>query len=353
MRSQLVVIKMFKISSLLVCMLISVTGFSQVGGSGVYGFLNLQAAPRLSALGGNPVPIADDDPNIGFYLPSQLRMKMDRHLAMNYVNYVSDINIGQVNYARSLDSASTLNLGMLYTNYGKFEAYDEGGNSQGNFGASDYALQVGYGKALGNWGVGVNSKFILSQLESYISTGLAFDVSGSYTSDSSLFSSSLLIRNIGFQLSSYAGNRENLPFEIQMAFSQKLKHAPLRLIAVVHHINQWKIAYINTNDRTKTLSFDNTDNQEEKIGFGDNMLRHLILATELVFSPNFMIRVGYNHQRRKEMTWEDGKGLTGFSWGVGIKIKRLRFDYSNASFFPGKSGHSFALSLNLHEFRKK
>ncbi|TNE78410.1 MAG: type IX secretion system protein PorQ [Bacteroidetes bacterium] len=336
------------------CVLIGITSsaMAQVGGRGVYDFLNVQAAPRLSALGSNPVPIFDQDPNIGFYLPSQLSYKMDRHLAFNYVNYFSDINIGQVNYARSIDSAKTMSFGLLYTNYGKFDRYDEGGNSEGTFNAADYALQFGYGKRWNRWSAGLNSKFILSQLESYVSTGLAFDGSLSYTADSGLFTSSLLFRNAGFQLTSYNGTRENLPFEVQMAFSHKLKHAPFRLIMVLHHLNVWEIAYINTNDRTRTLSFDNAD-QEERIGFGDNLFRHMILATEMVFSPNFMLRASYNHQRRQEMTWTDAKGLAGFNFGVGIKIKRLRFDYSSASFFPGKSGHSFALTLNLREFKKK
>ena len=325
---------------------------AQIGGRGAYSFLNLQPVPRLAALGGAPIAIADSDPNIGFVLPSQLSPAMHRHLAMNYVNYFSDINIGQVNFVKHYDSLGTFSLGMLYSNYGQFVARDALGNEEGIFRAADYALQVGYGKQVGKWGYGANAKLIYSQLESYKSIGTSIDLSGSYTSDSGLFSTALLIRNAGIQLKSYNGTRESLPFEIQWSFSKKLKHAPVRLIAVLHNLQTWKIGYINTNDRSQNLSFDDQE-KEQKVGFADHAFRHMILATELVFSPNFMVRIGYNHQRRAEMTWEEGKGLTGFSWGVGIKISRLRFDYALASFFPGKSSHQFALTLNLEEFKKK
>jgi len=325
---------------------------AQTGGRGVYSFLNIQASPRLSALAGAPISIHDHDPNLGFYIPSLLNSKMHRHLAVNYVNYFSDINIGQVNYVHAPKEDQAWQYGILYTNYGKFTGRDAGGNEEGTFTAGDYALQVGHSRIWNKWSAGVNAKFIISQLETYTSTGLAFDLSGSYTSDSGRFSMSLLMRNAGLQLSTYAGLREKLPFEMQWSLSKKLRHAPLRLIAVVHNLQTWDLSYINTNDRTRNLNF---DGEEEKKGasFGDKAFRHVILATELVFGPNFMLRVGYNHQRRQEMTWEEGKRLTGFAFGFGIKIRRFRLDYGNAAYFPGKAGHTFSLTLDLEEFSKK
>lgn len=336
----------------LLTLLVAMTSKAQVGGRGVYSFLNLQASPRLAALGGAPVAIADADPNIGFYLPSQLTDKMHKHLGLNYMNYFSDINIGQVSYVHHREGLGTFSGGMLYTSYGKFAGMDPMGNEEGTFRADDYAFQGGYGNTYGNWSYGANMKWIYSQLETYKSFGVALDLSGSYTGDSGLFSTSLLLRNIGTQLVTYNGTREKLPFEIQWSFSKKLKHAPLRLIAVIHNMQTWELAYINTNERRRNLNFDNPE-EEPKINWADNAFRHVILASELVFSPNFMVRLSYNHQRRREMTWTDGGGITGFSWGVGMKIKRFRFDYAMAPFFTGKSSHQFAVTLNLEEFKRK
>ncbi len=343
-----------KIRSLLLVVFCTLTlsGFGQIGGRGAYSFLNVQASPRLSAMGFAPISIHDQDPNLGFYIPSLLNADMHRHIAANYVNYFSDINIGQVNYTHARDSFNTLQFGMLYSNYGSFVGRDVGGNEEGNFSAGDYAFQVGYGHRFGKWSAGANFKFILSQLESYVSTGLAADLSGSYTGDSGRFSTSLLARNMGTQLTTYAGGRESLPFELQWSISKKLRHAPFRLIAVLHNLQTWDLTYINTNDRTQTLNFDGEEDQQGA-GFGDKAFRHVILATELVFGPNFMLRVGYNHQRRQEMTWDDAKRLAGFGFGFGIKIKRFRLDYGNAALFPGKSGHTFSLTLDLEEFGKK
>jgi len=269
-----------KLFLLLFLSVASVSLQAQIGGRGAYSFLNLQASPRLASLGGAPIAIADSDPNIGFYLPSQLSPAMSRHLSLNYVNYFSDINLGQVNYAFHKDSLGTFSVGMLYSNYGKFDAYDEGGNPLGQFRAADYSFQVGYGRKAGKWSYGANLKLVYSQLEQYKSMGNAIDLSGSYTSDSGLFSTSLLLRNIGFQWMAYQDTRENLPFEIQWSFSRKLKHAPLRLIAVLHNLQTWKIGYINTNDRSRNLSLDDQD-KAQKDGFAHHAFRHIILATAL------------------------------------------------------------------------
>lgn len=324
---------------------------AQIGGRGAYGFLAMQPSPRLASLGGAPVAIHDNDPNIGFQLPAMLHRDMNLHLGINYINYFSDINSGQLAYVRGIDSHSAFSAGLFYTNYGKFIRTDAGGNEEGRFTGGDYSLQAGYGRRSGKWSYGANVKFIFSQLESYVSTGAAVDLNAGYTADSGLLAMSLLVRNAGIQFSTYAGTRERLPFEIQWSFSRKLKHAPLRLIAVVHNLQTWDISYINTNERNRNISFDDP-NAQQKVSFGDKVFRHVILATELVFSKNFMVRVGYNHQRRQEMTWDNGKKLTGFAWGVGIKISKFRFDYANAAFFPGKSSHQFALTLNLNEFKK-
>ncbi len=333
-------------------LLLSVPALSQVGGNGIYTFLNLPAAPRMAAMGGSPVAIADSDPNVGFYLPSLLSPAMHNHLAMNYMNYFSDINVGMVTYARQYGETGVFSAGMLYSNYGKFQQTDAGGNVQGEFRAADYSFQLGYGNQYGKLGYGANLKFVYSQLEQYKSFGNALDFSLSYTGDSGLFATAILFRNLGIQWSDYAGQRESLPFELQWSFSRKLKHAPLRLFAVLHHLNTWNIAYLSPEEKKQNLSFDQNEQKTEP-GFGDNLFRHVILGTELVFSPNFMIRFAYNHQRRREMTWQEGKGFTGFSWGVGMKIRRFRLDYSLASYFPGKSSHQFAVTLNLDEFKKQ
>ena len=75
--------------------------------------------------------------------------------------------------------------------------------------------------------VGVNLKPVLSHLEKYTSIGFAFDIGASWHNRSNLFSAGMVIRNIGLQLTSYAGEpHQKLPFEIQAGLSKVLLMLP-------------------------------------------------------------------------------------------------------------------------------
>jgi hypothetical protein len=86
---------------------------------------------------------------------------------------------------------------------------------------------------------------------------------------------------------------------------------------------------------------------------GDNILRHLTLGGEFNLSRNFVVRFGYNHMRRKEMTQDQKKGTTGFSWGLGFRISKFHISYGSAAYFPGHNSNQFSLLMNLGEFYKK
>ena len=81
-------------------------------------------------------------------------------------------------------------------------------------------------------------------------------------------------------------------------------------------------------------------------------MRHFNFGTELVFSDNFQLRAGYNHQRRKELAPENIKGAAGFSWGIGIGIKKFKLDYSMVTYFPGVNVSYFTVSKNLNDFKR-
>lgn len=325
---------------------------AQVGGKGVYSFLNLHSSPRLTALGGQPIAINDGDANIAWHLPAFLGNATNNQLALNYVNYFSDINFGHFVFTKKISENRGWGAGIQYLNYGTFQRTDDGGNEQGIFTAGDYLINFGYGFSKSKWSYGVNFKAIYSYYESYSSLGLASDLNISYTSDSGLLAMSFLAKNLGMQVLAFESRREQLAPQVQWSFSKKLKHAPLRLIAVIHHLNIWDLTYLNTNDRNRTVSFDNPDAVRQP-GFFDKAFRHVILASELVINPNMMIRFGYNHKIRQEMTWGDGGGFTGFAWGVGIKVKKVRFDFANAAFFPSQATNQFSITLNLNDFVKK
>ena len=87
--------------------------------------------------------------------------------------------------------------------------------------------------------------------------------------------------------------------------------------------------------------------KNQQIGFADKAMRHVIFNTELVFSDNFQLRFGYNHQRRAELSPEERRAMTGLSWGVGIGIKKFYLSYASAGFFPGINTNYFTVYRDL------
>jgi hypothetical protein len=77
-------------------------------------------------------------------------------------------------------------------------------------------------------------------------------------------------------------------------------------------------------------------------------MRHLLLGIELVPTQNFTIRAGYNYQRRQEMMLTDRASVVGFSFGVGIKVKRFRLDFGTSRFHIAGSSTLLSLAINLN-----
>jgi hypothetical protein len=217
---------------------------------------------------------------------------------------------------------------------------------------------MGAGKQLyKNLSVGANLKVINSQLESYTSYGIATDVGAYYSDLTGRFGATLVFKNMGVQLSAYEGeNREALPFDIQLGISQRLKHLPFRFSIIGHNLHRWNITYDDPNTvESVFLIGDGAQNNGTPFkDFADNFFRHVIFNGEFLFGKGEIMRLrfGYNHMVRKELSVTNFRSRSGFSFGVGIKIKRFRIDYGRGVYhFAGGLNH-LSVSTNLKEFRR-
>src|SRR5690606_37289409 len=142
------------------------------------------------------------------------------------------------------------NLGIKYVDYGTFQETDVIGNNLGEFTAGEYAFVASYGRELdSNFSVGANLKFIYSALVDYYSTGAAVDLAATYRNLDNGFTAAFLIKNIGTQLTTYAVERENLPFELQLGISKRFENVPVRLGLIAHNLNNWDLTYKNPNEK--------------------------------------------------------------------------------------------------------
>lgn len=328
---------------------------AQIGGLGVYQSLSLPPSARTSALGGYQIAVFDNELSLGFQNPSLLNIDMDKQLALSQVNYLSDISFGFAGYGHSLDSQTTLLGGIQYLSYGDFERADALGNRSGKFSGGDYNIVLGVGRKWKyNLSYGINLKLIYSTLEQYSSIGLATDLAVTYHKPSKNFTAALVARNLGFQISSYSGTREEVPLDIQLGISQRLANAPFRFNITAHHLNIPDISFINPNQTTRVLNLDpGAEDEEETVPLAEKIGRHLIVGTEILATKNLHFRIGYNHQRRKELTLTDLKGAVGYSWGFGLRIWRFHVDYGRASYHLAGASNHFSITSNLSAWKKK
>jgi len=325
----------------------STEAFSQIGGKYVYQFLNLVTSPRQSSLGGKTVTIYDYDVNQAIFNPASINPEMDNRLAVNYGSYFGEVTYGTASYAYTYDRhVQTFHAGVSYVNYGKFDGYDENGQATSEFTGSEMALSFGYAQNI-PWTdiyVGANGKLISSTLESYNSFGAAVDVGALYIDDYNDINIGLSLRNIGFQITPYADTREKLPFEIVAGVSQLMEHVPLRWHLTLENLQQWNIAFSNPNRAEGSLDGGST---EEKVGFVNNALRHVILGAELFPEKSFSIRLGYNFRRAEELRIVEQRNFSGISAGFGLRFNNIRFDYSYSRYTLAANTSLFGLMINL------
>ncbi len=330
---------------------------AQVGGNSTYAFLKLTNSARLAALGGQNISINEGDLNFIFHNPALLNSDMSKHLVLNYVNYFAGINYGYAAYAKDFGNTGTFASGIHYINYGKFIKADETGKITGEFKAFELALNVFWARPIldSMFTIGINIKPIYSQMESYKSFGLAFDAGMNYASDSKLFSASLVFKNVGSQIKPYyPGHYEPLPFDLQVGLSQKLEHAPFRFSVLLHHLHKWDLTYDrNSNLAYTTANENDLGNDEYEFNIFDNFFRHSIFSLEFIPTRNFIVMAGYNHQRRKEMMVPTRPFLVGFSWGIYLRISKLRLSYGQAIYHLAGASNHFSLNLNLGDFYKQ
>ncbi len=301
-----------------------------------YSILNNNCTARNSSLGGYPIGLFDSDPSLAIFLPSNLSILNKNQLVLNYNNHFADSDFGMINYNFQINKKGIFSTTLFYNNYGKFEYFDASGNSLGNsFSANDWILQIGHSKKLHDkLQIGLNLKFIASIYEQYSSYAVGSDLSLTYFDNQKQFGGYLLLSNVGTTLKNYnnlSNFNNKLPFNSVIGINSKLKHAPLRFHISYNHLHKWSFNNESNLNPSKAIDFNTIFNQ---------FFNHFVFGTELLFSENFNVRLGYDLLSRNELQPTSRPGTTGISWGVGFKVKGFKINYSNSKYhFSGVSNN--------------
>lgn len=330
--------------------------FSQVHSQSSFRFVNLVTSPRAAGFGGNMINVKDNDLSLAYANPALLNPAMDNQASFSYLNYFAGINYGMFSYAKDIKDVGTFAVNMLLVGYGTFDETDNSGAVIGSFSANQTGINLAGSRQISErFSAGAQLKLLFSNLERYTSFGMGIDLAGTYHIEEEFLTTSLVFKNIGYQLSSYyeGGDKDPLPFEIQLGVSKKMKHAPFRLSLVLENLQQWDLSYTDPNLIGKTDPLTGQPIEVQEASFGKKLMLHTVFGLELVFSKNVMVQIGYNYRRREELKTNEKPGLAGFSFGIGAKFGAFKISYALSSFNQAGTGNHFGLALFFNEMKKE
>ena len=333
---------------------------AQRGGERVFEFIHLPTSARSTALGGSQVAAWTDDYGLVGGNPALLSEEMSGTFLFQHNFHFDGIDNGFAGYARQFRKLNaTLHGGVHYLSYGKFTAADDRGNVEGEFKANELALQVGIARQLNERiRTGLLVRYVQSTLETYQSGGFVLDAGVSYQSEDGLNHYAFIVRGAGVQISKYYPDDENgrMPLDVQIGFSKRLQYVPFRLSILLHDLNRWDLRYESPLDEG-TLGLGNEEPREPgKFGESvDNAFRHVVFGGEFLIGQkeNFKLRIGYHHQRRKELSVVNLRSLAGFSAGVGLRLKSFVIDYGFAVYHQAGSTKHLGLRIHIDQLMGK
>ncbi|MDR0733230.1 MAG: type IX secretion system protein PorQ [Dysgonamonadaceae bacterium] len=307
-------------------------------GNSAFTYLLLPGSARASALGGTNVSIIENDLPLIWQNPGFLGQEMDNTLNVNFLSYVGDVKLGSATFAKALGERSAWGVGVNFSNYGKMLQTTENGEILGDLNASDICANAFFSRDLSETlRGGVAVKFLYSNYLHNTAIGLGVDLGISYYNREKDLSIGFAGKNWGRQVKAYEDELLNLPWDIQLGFSQKLGHAPFRYSVTVVSLTQWKFYDWQ---------------QEKKDSFVKTLFKHFVFGVEFLPSENFWIAAGYNVKRGADMSLNEGGNKWGaFSVGAGLKVKSFNVGCSVAKYHPAATSFMLSVSTSLTEMK--
>lgn len=310
--------------------LFALKSFSQQSGE-VFRFLELNQHAKAAALGGNHPAIESADFSLFTINPAYLSLEQNQNLQASYINHLDDISFGSASYQHNFEGIGSFGISLHVLGYGDLTRFDEFGNDLGNFSANDLSLSIGYAMEITeNVHIGALVTGIYSSLDTFNSSAISGSAGIYYLSGNKRTQLGASLRHAGFQLSTFNGRREPLPFDISIGAAHKLETLPFRFYITTRNLHDWNLV---------------TANDSGSPGTADQIFRHFVFGNEILFSSNFIFRLGYDHllhEQAKTGKRIDGAGL---SMGFGVKVKTTEVDIARTSF--SDLGNLIQLSLKL------
>jgi hypothetical protein len=309
-------------------------------GNASFNFLTLPYSAKATALGGMNISALGSDLGLAMFTPSLLNKEMNGQLQVGINPYFAGIQQYDMIGVRYWEQQHiTTGLGVHFLDYGNISMTDIAGNELGTMHPNDYAIQFSVAtNYIQHFTIGSTLKFIQSNYGMYKSSGLAMDIGLTYLSPNKLMQSSILVTNLGTQITTN-GTKQDLPFNLILGWSKKLEYAPIQFSITADRLSVWNRSYYDPQYADIYGTSPASSLQ--------NLFNHLTLGTQLYIGEQVDVNLGYHFIRRYDLNvYNQSNGLNGLSAGLGFKLDRLQLQYGN-SFFQTNLYHHFSVSYQV------
>ncbi|MGE5518650.1 MAG: type IX secretion system protein PorQ [Candidatus Dadabacteria bacterium] len=316
-----------------------------LGGRAAFNFVQLPATPLLTAAGGINISLPNNEVGLANYNPALLTPSLSKHFNVSFSPFAEGVKSYSLTAAYELKkSATVFGAQVFYMDYGSIPQADAGGNVSGTFRPKDFVVQGSASRAyLQKWRYGATIKFINSSYQQYRANAFAVDVGVLYKDSANGLSAAVLSKNVGFEGKTYAGEKEDLPFDLQVGVTKRLEKAPFAFSITLQHLQNFDINYSDT-----VFNIDN-NNKYDKTAL-HKIFTHFIFATHIFLGNNLEATLGYNVLRRDQLkVGSVANGLTGFSGGLRIKFQKLQLLYSVSSYQKNVLFNHFGITMQLDQ----
>jgi hypothetical protein len=319
------------------------TAGQTLGGNAAYNFIKLPSSPLLAATGGVNVSYKAGEVGLTSNNPALLQPEVSKQVNVSFNAFLASTKAYSLTGAWYAEKIKTTFGGHVsYLDYGTMPNTDAAGNVIGEFRPVDYVAQVSAAKQyLEKWTYGLALKFIHSSYGTYRSSAAAADVGVLYTDSANGISASVVVKNMGAQLKTYASETEELPFDLQAGITKRLLKAPFGFSVTAQQLQTFDILYRDT-------VFNRDNNLTSSSSAATKIFIHLIFAMHLYLGQNIEANVGYNALQRQELSvGNEGNGLTGFTAGLRLRFPKLQVLYARSAYQRGVASNQIGITMHL------
>lgn len=289
----------------------------------VYNFLRLPTSAHAAATGGDNITLIEDDASLIFGNPALLSSVSDKTIGLNYMNYMSGVNLASASFNRVVKERASWAASAQYIDYGSMKEMDENNVQTGEFSAKDISIAGYFSYMLTDrLSGGVAAKFINSYIGDYSSIAIGVDLGLNYYDSEHEWSLSLVAKNLGGQVEAYNDDFEKLPTDLQLGVSKQLGTTPFRLSATLVDLGHWNYKFIN----------------------------HVVAGLDVQLS-SVWLGAGYNFRRASEMTIgsgdEESSHGAGWAFGGGINLERFKLNIAYGKYHVSSSSLLFNVAYSL------